>query len=154
MLKFFNCTTQLYNTEEVGADRKVKREASIADHTAATRVVLWEEHVNALEEGKSYHLKNFHIKEFQSRKHLSMPKNDFEITQIDNIKNTVDPPTDDEHTKIRNVCSSYWRPPARQLQVLSSMQGTGRTPNPTTGEMHQRITQLSNSLTNVTPVSA
>ena len=89
---------------EVGADRKVKREASIADHTAATKVVLWEQHVNALEEGKCYHLKIFHIKEFQSRKHLSMPKNDFEITQIDNIENTVDPPTDEnEHTTIKNV---------------------------------------------------
>ena len=95
---------QLYNTEEIGADRKVKREASIADHTAATRVVLWEEHVQALEKGKSYHLKIFHIKEFQSRKHLSMPKNDFKIIQTDNIENTVDPPTDDDkHTTIKNV---------------------------------------------------
>ena len=76
---------QLYNTEEVGTDKRIKREASNADHTATTRVVLWEQHVNALEEEKCYHLKTFHAKEFQSKKHLSMPKNDFEITQRDNM---------------------------------------------------------------------
>ena len=94
----------LYNTEEVGADKKVKREVCIADHTAATRVVLWEQHVNALEEGKCYKLKNFHVKEFQLKKHLSMPKSDFEITEIDNIENTVtQPPDDEEHTVIKDV---------------------------------------------------
>ena len=76
---------QLYNTEEVGIDKRIKREASNADHTVTTRVVLWEQHVNALGEEKCYHLKIFHTKEFQSKKHPSMPKNDFEITQRDNM---------------------------------------------------------------------
>ena len=65
---------QLYDTEEVGVDKRIKREASIADHTAATRVVLWEQHVNALEEGKCYHLKNFHVKEFQSKNICPCPR--------------------------------------------------------------------------------
>lgn len=67
---------QLFKREQVGQDKKVKREASVADHTAATRVVLWEQHVDALQEGKCYNLKNFHVKEL---KHLSMPKSNFEI---------------------------------------------------------------------------
>ena len=95
---------QLFKREEVGQDKKVKREASVADHTAATRVVLWEQHVDALQEGKCYNLKNFHVKEFQSKKHLSMPKSNFEISPIDNIENTVKPlPEDDEYTTIHDV---------------------------------------------------
>ena len=77
---------QLFRIEEVGLDKRVKREVSVADHTAATRVVLWEQHVDALEEGKSYYLKNFHVKEYQLKKYLSMPKSDFEVTPIDDIK--------------------------------------------------------------------
>ena len=76
---------QLFKTEEVGQEKKVKRDALIADHTAATKVVLWEQQIDALQEGKCYNLTNFHVKEFQSKKHLSMPKSDFEISPIDNI---------------------------------------------------------------------
>ena len=95
---------QLFKSEQVGQDKKVKQEASVADHTAATRVVLWEQHVDALQEGKCYNLKNFHVKEFRSKKHLSMPKSNFEISPIDNIENTVKPlPEDDEYTTIHDV---------------------------------------------------
>ena len=92
---------QLFKTQEVGEEKIVKRDVLVADHTAATKVVLWEKHV---EEGKCYHLQNFHVKEFQSKKHLSMPKSDFEISPINNIENTVTPlPDDDEYTTIYNV---------------------------------------------------
>ena len=95
---------QLFKTEEVGQEKKVKRDALIADHTAATKVVLWEQQIDALQEGKCYNLTNFHVKEFQSKKHLSMPKSDFEISPIDNIENTIKPlPDDDEYTTIYNV---------------------------------------------------
>lgn len=60
--------------------------------------------MDAIEEGKCYYLKDFHVKEYQLRKHLSMPKSDFEITPIDDIKNTVTPlPDDDEYTTVRVV---------------------------------------------------
>ena len=95
---------ELSASEEVGPDKKVKREALIADQTATSKVVLWEEHINTLEKGKCYTLKNFHVKEFQSMKNLSMPKTDFEITPIENIDNTATPPSvDDEYTTIRRV---------------------------------------------------
>ena len=59
----------LFKAEEIGQEKKVKRDDLIADHTAATKVVLWEQQVDALQEGKSYNLKNFLVKEFQSKKH-------------------------------------------------------------------------------------
>ena len=50
---------QLFKIEEVGQDKKVQWEGSVADHTAATRFVLWEQHVDALEEGKCYNFEEF-----------------------------------------------------------------------------------------------
>ena len=91
----------MQETEEI--NKKVKRDVIIADHTAASKVVLWEGHVDSLEEGKSYNLKNFHVKEYQFKKHLSMPKTDFEISQIDDIENTVQPQPSDEITTLHNV---------------------------------------------------
>ena len=94
---------QLLQTEQVGQDKKLKRDVLIADHTATAKVVLWEQQVDSLEKGKSYTLKNVHVKEFKSKKHLSIPKNDFEITIINDLEDTVDEiQTDDEHTTLYN----------------------------------------------------
>ena len=60
---------QLLQTEQVGHDKKLKRDVLIADHTTTAKVVLWEQQVNSLEKGKSYTLKNVHVNE--------LPKNDF-----------------------------------------------------------------------------
>ena len=109
---------ELQEMEEI--NKKVKRDVIIADHTAASKVVLWEGHVDSLEEGKSYNLKNFHVKEYQFKKHLSMPKTDFEISQIDDIENTVQPQPSDEITTLHKR-SSHWCATARQLQVLPPM---------------------------------
>ena len=75
--------------EEVDPDKKHKRDVIVSDQTASAKVVLWEEHVDSLQEGKSYLLKNFHVKEFKSKKHLSMPKSDFEITAIHDLQDTI-----------------------------------------------------------------
>ena len=96
---------QLFRPEEVGQEKKVKkRDALIADHTATTKVVLWEPHLDALEQGKCYNLKDFQVKEFQSKKHLSMPRNNFKILPIDYLENTVPPPPEEnESTTIHDV---------------------------------------------------
>ena len=87
----------------MGHDKKLKRDVLIADHTATAKVLLWEQQVDSLEKGKSYTLKNVHVKEFQSKKHLSIPKNYFEVTIINDLEDTVDEiPTDDEHTTLYN----------------------------------------------------
>jgi ssDNA-binding replication factor A large subunit len=57
---------RLFPTQEVDQDKKVKRDVLIADSTGYTKVVLWEQHINALTEGKSCNLHNFHVREFQS----------------------------------------------------------------------------------------
>ena len=84
-------------------NKKVKCDVIIAYHTAASKVILWEGHVDSLEEWKRYNLKNFHVKEYQLKKHLSMPKTDFEISQIDDIDNTVQPQPSDEITTLHNA---------------------------------------------------
>ena len=43
------------------------------------------------------------MKEYQFKKHLSMPKTDFEISHIDDIENTVQPQASDEITILHNV---------------------------------------------------
>ena len=62
---------RLLPAEQVGQENKIKRDVIVADRTATAKVVLWEEHIDSLQEGKSYSLKNIHVK---SKKHLSISK--------------------------------------------------------------------------------
>ena len=91
---------------EVGQEKRVKRDALIADHTGYTKVVLWEHNINSLTEGKSYNLKNIYVREYQSNKHLSMPKSGFEICLIHDLPNTITPSSnndDEQFTAISQV---------------------------------------------------
>ena len=95
---------QVLDIEEVGQEQKKKRDVYVADSTATAKVVLWEQHVNSLEEGNSYQLQNFYVKEFKAKKHLSIPKNDFQISQISDLEDTVDDiPKDDEYITLHNA---------------------------------------------------
>ena len=94
---------KVFASQQVGLDSKRKQDVSVADQTASTTVVLWENHVDSLKVGQSYNLANFHVKEFKGQKHLSMPKQDFAITPIEVIETAVAPPPDEEHTTIDNV---------------------------------------------------
>ncbi len=47
---------------EVGSDKKNKQDIHVANKTAATTVVLWEEHIGSLQEEQSYNLSNFIVK--------------------------------------------------------------------------------------------
>ena len=64
---------------------RVKQDVIVADQTGAVRVCLWEDHVHCMEKKKCYSLKNFVVREFQSTKYLSMPKEGTEIVEIDDI---------------------------------------------------------------------
>ena len=49
-------------------------------------------------------MEHFHVKDFKSKKHLSIPKSDFEISLINDLEvAVVDLPPDDEHTIINDV---------------------------------------------------
>ncbi len=88
---------------EVGSDKKKKQDIHVADKTAATTVVLWEEHIGSLQEEQSYNLSNFIVKEFQSKKHLSIPNGNFSISSISMVETNVSALIDDENTTILDV---------------------------------------------------
>ena len=52
---------EVFQPEEVGIDKKKKQDICVADHTAATKVVLWGDNIGSLQEGCSYDLANFHV---------------------------------------------------------------------------------------------
>ena len=91
---------KLKEVEEVGQERKRKRNIIVADEKGTAKVVLWEQNVDALQESKSYSLQNFYVREYKGKKHLSMPKVEFKISSIDDLTDTIN---DDEHTTIHNV---------------------------------------------------
>ena len=64
---------------------KKKREVLVADSTGTGRVILWEEHVDDVDEQRSYLLKNFVIREYMSVKYLEMGKDVGEIEEIADI---------------------------------------------------------------------
>ena len=51
---------------------KVKQDITVGDQTATGRVTLWEDNIGAFDEGRSYILKNFVVRVYQSTKYLSM----------------------------------------------------------------------------------
>ena len=63
----------------------MKQDIVIADRSATSRVTLWEEHVGALKQGKSYILKNFVVRVYQSTKYLGMGGDTTEIVLTDDI---------------------------------------------------------------------
>ena len=73
--------------DAVQLSEKVKQDIVIADRSATSRVALWEEHVGALEQGKSYILKNFVVRVgvYQSTKYLGMGGDATEIVLTDDI---------------------------------------------------------------------
>ena len=83
-------TTPCYVTGQ-----KKKQDVIIADATANAKLTLWEDYVDELEISKSYSLENITVREYASNKYLSLPKDGFSISSIEDIG-----PVDDEYTKI------------------------------------------------------
>lgn len=68
-------------------------------------VTLWEQHIGLLKDGSSYNLKNFIVREYGTVKYLSMPKEGWKITPIDNIGEVEQSETDIiEHQKTDIQC--------------------------------------------------
>ena len=62
-----------------------KQEYIIADATASSKIICWEENVGLIEEGHSYKLSGLNVRTFRNEKYLSVGKDGFSITEIDNI---------------------------------------------------------------------
>lgn len=94
---------QVLDIEEVGQEQK-KEAWRVCNWFYSKKVVFWEQHVDSLKEGNSYHLQYFYVKEFKGKKHLSIPKNDFKISPISDLQDTVDDiPKDDEYIKLHDA---------------------------------------------------
>ena len=68
---------ELKDETQVGG--RVKRDVFVADESGTARVSVWEGNVNAMEKDRSYCLKNFFVREYQSTKYLTMAKEGSEI---------------------------------------------------------------------------
>ena len=51
-----------------------KREGVLVDVTSSIKVILWENHVDELEEGRTYILRNLRLKESRGDKYVNTPK--------------------------------------------------------------------------------
>ena len=71
--------------DTVQLSEKMKQDIIVADQTATARVTLWEDNVGAFTEGRSYILKNFVVRVYQSTKYLSMGGDATEIVPIEDI---------------------------------------------------------------------
>ena len=64
---------------------KRKQDVVVWDNTGTIKVTLWEQHIDLLEVGRSYSLKNFVVREYGSQKYLAMLRNGSEIVLVEDI---------------------------------------------------------------------
>ena len=69
---------------------KKKQDVTIADNTSTAKVTLWEQYIGALQDGKSYKLNNFVVREYKNIKFLSMPREGSTIAEIEDIGEVED----------------------------------------------------------------
>ena len=60
-------------------------QTTIADATSTSTIVVWEDNVGILSEGCSYKLSGLIVRTFCNEKYLSVPRDNFKITEIDDI---------------------------------------------------------------------
>lgn len=75
---------------------KKKQEVTIADDTSTAKVTLWEQYIGILQDGKSYKLNNFVVREYKNIKFLSMPREGSTITEIEDIGDVEEVPLDSD----------------------------------------------------------
>ena len=67
------------------ATGKRMQEILIADANASMKCTLWEEDVGTMQEGISYRLCNFMVREYASKKFISKPKDGASVAQVQDI---------------------------------------------------------------------
>ena len=107
----------------VSSGKKVQ-DVVVGDENSTSRCTLWENDIGELTKGKSYHLKRFTVKEYESNNYL--PKGqDAVICAIDDIGSTAT--FDEPEHKLTTITAAQivGVPQIRQVQELSSVQGKG-----------------------------
>ena len=76
----------------------------MADLTCIARCTLWEMNIGQLEQGKSYILKMFMVREYESKNYLSKGQ-ESQIVEVEDIGNTVvyTPDVQENSTTIRSA---------------------------------------------------
>jgi len=84
---------------------KRKQDVMAADSTGVGKVTVWEESIRILTEQSSYSLKNIVVREFASKKFLSMGKEGSQIIGIEDIGDVVEDSEllDEPDEEIRNA---------------------------------------------------
>ena len=96
VLEVMDCAT-------VPPGKKVQ-DVIVADLTCTARCTLWEMDIGQLEQGKSYNLKMFMVREYKSKNYLSKGQ-DSQIVEVEDIGNTVTytPDVQENSTTIRSA---------------------------------------------------
>lgn len=81
-----------------------KQEIEVADITGVGKLTLWEKDVSPLEKQHSYHLVNFGVRDFMSKKYLVKTKNDSEIEKILDIGEVMLPGNDLQ--VLQSICNA------------------------------------------------
>ena len=63
----------------------VKQEYAIADATASCKIVTWKDNIGVLQPGNSYKLSGLMVRMYNAKKYLSVPKDGFQISSIEDI---------------------------------------------------------------------
>jgi hypothetical protein len=82
---------------------KVMPDITIADSTGTSCLTVWEKDVNKLKKNNSYFLSNVVVREYRSKKHLSMSKTGSKICLIDDIGNVSMKSEDDDDDTIYEI---------------------------------------------------
>ena len=90
--------------EEEVKNGLIKQDCIIGDTTGTSKVVLWGDNVGVLAEELCYRLSGVAIRSFKGNKYLSVPKDNFDIEEIDDIGAIDKALPDDIHTHtLQNV---------------------------------------------------
>ena len=105
-LTIITLSAKVINTEEpVTLGTKRKQAVQIADQTGTATINLWEENIGILSCGKSYHLVNFRVIEYESVKYISMCWEGSEVRQIPELKDVMPTETiEDPDIRILKNC--------------------------------------------------
>ena len=71
--------------EEEAIEGLVKQEYAIADVTASCKIVTWKDNIGVLQPGNSYKLSGLMVRMYNGKKYLSVPKDGFQISSIEDI---------------------------------------------------------------------
>ena len=100
-----NVKVLLKKTPIIVPGGKTKQDVIVGDHTSTTKVTLWEQYVDTMNEDECYSLRNFVVREFNYRKYLSMPREGATTVPIEDIGEVEQADSDSEFELVNSQIS-------------------------------------------------